>query len=298
MAVLIIFLSTHIRLGEAGLGCNPWPDCYAQFPFIDNVKGLAIPENKFGLFRSFHRSIASLLGLNVLAVFVMALWRRKQVSLFLPLLMLTIVIFLSALGIATPTRSFPIVTMGNILGGIALAGIGWAHFLQTKRKHAGLTLKLRFLLLALIIQIASGAWASANYTGAACSGLFNCSETTDVYGKMIHSFNPLRQLSLNTTYQPVPDTSSSIIQMTHRLLAVIWLVLVIYYYKKIRHRQKTLEKPARVIVVLTLAEFALGLGNVLFAMPLWPNTMHNLLALGLLFAVINLASRTMEIQNY
>ena len=43
-----------------------------------------------------------------------------------------------------------------------------------------------------------------------------------------------------------------------------------------------------IVSTLFFAEFILGVINVLTDMPLWTNTLHNLLAVGLLFATINL----------
>ena len=93
MSLLIVFLSTHIRLGEAGLGCSPWPDCYAQLSFADGPKGLQIPDTAFKTFRSMHRSIASILGLNILVIMLIALWFRKETSPLLPVLMFLVVLF-------------------------------------------------------------------------------------------------------------------------------------------------------------------------------------------------------------
>jgi len=287
LSLLIVFLSTHIRLGEAGLGCDPWPGCYAQRSLADGVKGLAIPDTGFRLFRSFHRGIASLLGLNILLILVMAVWKRKALSPVLPVMMMMVVVFLSVLGITTPTRSLPIVTLGNILGGIALAGLIWAHLVQL-RGAGDPRPPLRYLLVALCIQIASGAWASANYTGAACPGLLTCSHTDRLLQNLPGSFHPFRRLALDDDDRLVPDSAASIIQYTHRLLAVGWLVLVIHLFRKLRRTYPNRERAMLAVVILSLAEFSLGVFNVVMDMPLWTNTLHNLLAAGVLFTVISL----------
>ncbi|MCG8378970.1 MAG: COX15/CtaA family protein [Proteobacteria bacterium] len=287
LSLLIVFFSTHIRLGEAGLGCAPWPECYAQLSFADGVKGLAIPDTEFKLFRSFHRGIASLLGLNILIIVGICLWKRREISPALPLWMLAVVVFLSVLGVATPTRALPIVTMGNILGGIALSGFIWAHLLQVREHDRNSGPGLKLLLIAVIIQIAGGAWASANYTGAACPGIFTCTHTDNLVRGLPGSFNPARKLALDDHDLLVLDTNSSIIQYTHRILAVAWLALVIYLFRTTRKQYPHLEKPFLIVVIISLVEFALGIANVVLDMPLWPNTLHNLLAVALLCAVLN-----------
>ena len=107
MSLLIVFLSTHIRLGEAGLGCEPWPECYAQLSLADGVKGLEIPDSEFAGFRAMHRSVAGILGINILIIMIMAIYTRKVHSPLLPVLMFVVVLFLSILGIATPNQAYP-----------------------------------------------------------------------------------------------------------------------------------------------------------------------------------------------
>ena len=92
MSLLIVFLSTHIRLGEAGLGCDPWPTCYAQLSLADSVKGLEIPDSEFKTFRAMHRFIASILGINILIIMLMSIWYRKAISPLLPVMMFLVVL--------------------------------------------------------------------------------------------------------------------------------------------------------------------------------------------------------------
>jgi heme a synthase len=289
MSLLIVFLSTHIRLGEAGLGCAPWPECYAQLSLADGVKGLEIPDSEFKTFRAMHRYIASLLGINVLIILVMAIWFRKTISPLIPAMMFLVVLFLSILGIATPTRSLPLVTLGNILGGIVLSGLIWRQVLLTKKRTTLPAPLVLFLVSAtLTLQLISGAWASANYTGSACPELITCTYSENLSGNLIESFNFVRKLNLDDNDRLILDTSSSIIQLTHRVIAVILLCFVLIALKKVKRDHPDLVKPMMIVSYFFFAEFALGVFNVLSDMPLWTNTLHNLLAVGLLFATINL----------
>ncbi|NOG61557.1 MAG: hypothetical protein HND53_13730 [Proteobacteria bacterium] len=291
MSLLIVFLSTHIRLGEAGLGCDPWPECYAQLSFADGVKGLEIPESEFKMFRSLHRYIASLLGINILIIMVMAIWYRKQISPLLPVLMVLVVLFLSILGISTPTRSLPLVTLGNILGGIVLSGLVWRQILRTRnpnRTKSSAPLVLFLVSATLTVQLISGAWASANYTGSACPHLLQCSYADDISGNLIESFNVLRKLNLDNNHRLILDETSSIIQFSHRIIAIILLMLIIIALYKVKQNHRDLFKPVLLVSCFFFAEFMLGIINVLTDMPLWTNTLHNLLAVALLFATINL----------
>jgi heme a synthase len=289
MSLLIVFLSTHIRLGEAGLGCEPWPECYAQLSFADGVKGLEIPDSEFKTFRTMHRYIASILGINILIIMLLALWYRKNISPLLPVLMFLVVLFLSILGVATPTRSLPLVTLGNILGGIVLSGLVWRQILSIHGRTAIPAPLVLFLVSAtLTVQLISGAWASANYTGSACPNLVTCTYTENISGNLFESFNVLRDLKLDNQHHLVLDETSSIIQFSHRFIAIILMLLIIMALREVKRNHPDLFKPMMIVSGFFFAEFILGVVNVLTKMPLWTNTLHNLLAVGLLFATINL----------
>ncbi len=289
LSLLIVFLSTHIRLGEAGLGCDPWPECYAQLSLADGVKGLKIPDSEFKTFRAMHRTIASILGINILILMFMALYYRKKISPLLPVLMFLVVLFLSILGIATPTRSLPLVTLGNILGGIVLSGLVWRQLLLTRSRAIMPAPLILFLVSAtLTVQLISGAWASANYTGSACPNLLSCSYTDNLSGNLLESFNVIRKLNLDNDGRLLLDETSSIIQLSHRFVAVILLILIIMALRTVKRNHPDLYKPMMIVSCFFFAEFTLGIVNVLTHMPLWTNTLHNLLAVGLLFATINL----------
>lgn len=289
LSLLIVFLSTHIRLGEAGLGCDPWPDCYAQLSLADGVKGLQIPETEFRVYRHAHRYVASLLGINIVIIVLVALRNRRSISPGLPLLMFAVVVFLSVIGISTPTRNLPAITFSNILGGIILSGLIWRQILRNRPRT---TIKGHYLFIALsltlTLQLISGAWASANYTGSACPGLITCTHTENITGNLCDSFNLMRKLPLDNNDILVLDTASSIIQYTHRLVAVILLVTGLAAYRLTRKSYPALHKPMAIVLAILVAEFMLGVFNVMLDMPLWTNTLHNLLAVLLLFAVINL----------
>jgi cytochrome c oxidase assembly protein subunit 15 len=292
LSLLIVLLSTHIRLGEAGLGCQPWPECYASLSFADGVKGLQIPDTGFKTFRSMHRLVASILGINVLIIMLMSIRYRQYLSPRLPVLMFLVVLFLSILGVATPTRSLPLVTLGNILGGIILSGLIWRQILRTRpvKTVAGSGI-LMLLSITLTIQLISGAWASANYTGSACPQLLSCTYTDNLSAAVVKSFNVLRRLNLDAQSHLVLDESSSLIQLAHRIIAILLFVVVVRTLRTVLRKHPTLVKPMWIVSVTFLAEFILGVFNVLADMPLWTNTLHNLLAVVLLFAMINLTTQ-------
>ena len=141
-----------------------------------------------------HRYIASALGLFIVAIFFSALrqGKRRSTSVLVPVAIFGITVFLSLLGYYTPARSNPLITMGNLLGGMALLGLLWwllqreTEAVQIPASSSGLR-PLALIALALVaLQILLGGWSSANYASANCPGLLSC--TGNQYGKRGRSF--------------------------------------------------------------------------------------------------------------
>ncbi len=291
--LIIILLSAHIRLGESGLGCQPWPACYTQSMFLDTTQGLEIPEGEFQTFRALHRVFASALGIVVLILAIIALWYRHQVPPLLPVLMFLVVLFLSILGVSTPTRTLPAVTLGNVLGGILLIALIWRHllFLLIKPVSRIPGLSLKVLAALVMLQLITGAWASANFTASACPELLQCHFIENLPAHFSDSFKLMRELKLNQDQELILTANMEVIQFIHRLVAVALLVAIAVAFMQIRSKQRALVSNITVIAGLFATEAMLGVFNVLWEMPLWTNTLHNLLAVLLLLATLTLVHR-------
>jgi cytochrome c oxidase assembly protein subunit 15 len=288
--LIIVLLSAHIRLGESGLGCDPWPSCYTLSTFQDTTQGLAIPAGEYLELRALHRLFASLLGISVMIIMLIAVWYRRVISPVLPILMFLVVLFLSILGITTPTRTSPAVTMGNVLGGIALIALIWRQLLALKlTDKAPGPHRLALLLSAILgLQILTGVWASANYTATACPNLLTCDFVADAPANLWDSFDVSRELQLDLQGELIFSGHMKTIQFSHRLVSVALVLVVAVTFYVIRRDYPDLMKPVKIVVTLCLAEFLLGVFNVVTEMPLWSNTLHNLLAVALLLSTIYL----------
>lgn len=289
--LVIILLSAHIRLGESGLGCDPWPSCYAQSTFQDTTQGLEIPSGDYRELRALHRLFASLLGICVGIIMLIAVRYRRAISPLLPVLMFLVVLFLSALGVTTPTRTYPVVTLGNVLGGIVLIALIWRQLLALRPKHKtpGPQRLIRLLAATLAIQILTGIWASANYTASACPNLLTCDFIANAAENLTASFDLSRQLELDVTGELVFSGHMNTIAFMHRLVSVALLLVVTVTFHVIRRNYPALMKPMLIVVTLFAAELLLGVVNIMTEMPLWTNTLHNLLAVVLMLSTIYLA---------
>ena len=163
MTLLTVVLSAYIRLAEVGIACEGWPTCYAQLDSEAEKKGVTVLTEQgrdmahYGA-RVAHRYIASILGLFIVAIFIVALRRgaARRTSLAVPAIILGVTVFLSLLGYYTPTRSNPLITMGNLLGGMLLLGILMANILLLSMNREAflspplvLVLSISLLLLSI-----------------------------------------------------------------------------------------------------------------------------------------------------
>ena len=117
-----VILSAYLRLESIGLGCEEWPECFGAIPVVE-ARGM-VPGTTAG---AIHRFAATLLGLIVIAITVMALRGRRPVGIGLtaPLSVFGLTLFLSILGYNTPAPQLPVVTLGNLFGGMAMLALLW-----------------------------------------------------------------------------------------------------------------------------------------------------------------------------
>jgi cytochrome c oxidase assembly protein subunit 15 len=303
LTLLTVVLSAYIRLAEVGIGCEVWPQCYAQLNPGNEKKGITVlTEGGSGMAhygaRVAHRYIASTLGLFIVAIFVIALRQRKRRSttLLVPSAIFAITVFLSLLGYYTPTRSNPLITMGNLLGGMALLGLLW-WLMQREAEGADVPVDtsglrpLAWLAFALVaLQIVLGGWSSANYASASCPGLVRCESDLLVAGNLEDAFDPLRSIALDERGQVIRPASLAVLSMTHRVFALITAGYLAWFVRRAK-RHTVLTGTLIALSVFSISQLAVGIGTVWFQVPLLLLTLHNGLAAGLLLSSVNLLHR-------
>jgi heme a synthase len=303
LALGTIILGAHTRLTEAGLGCPDWPGCYgfvavpehpthiaqaqAEFPDAELVPHKARNEMH-------HRYIAGLLGLSVGFIFLLSLWLKKNRVLTTSLLLL--VMFQAALGMWTVTLNLlPLVVMGHLLGGFSLLSLLMVLRMQSSSpvvyeldpKLASLQFFAWLALAVLIMQIALGAWTSANYAAVACHELPLCEAGWQQRFSLSSALSmPLGHA--NYQFGVLSADARLSIHVLHRLGALVTLFLLgsFAYVAWRRAETNIMRRLAIGIASLLVLQFCLGVINIVAYLPLANAVAHNFVAANLLMLVV------------
>ena len=303
MTLLTVVLSAYIRLAEVGIGCEGWPQCYAQLNPAMEKQGVTVLTEEgrdmahYGA-RVAHRYIASTLGVFIVVIFIQALrqGRARATSLLVPVAIFGVTVFLSLLGYYTPSRSNPLITMGNLLGGMALLGLLWWLMqrdtgVEAVPENAG---KYRWLALCalclVVIQIVLGGWSSANYASANCQDLLSCEGSVLAAGHAADAFNPLREIRLDSSGQVLRTDSLGLLSMVHRLFAILTAGYLAWMVRKLK-AEPALAGTVVALSVFSISQVVVGVGMIWLQLPLLMVTLHNALAAGLLLGSVNLLHR-------
>jgi len=276
LTFIVIVLGAYTRLKDAGLGCPDWPGCYGKL--------LAPGADTKAWIEMIHRYVAGTLGILILVITL-----RSKFCL-LACALLGLVIFQALLGMWTVTLGlYPVVVMGHLLGGFAILALSWLLYLSltTKTRMIQASTKLKILgylsLSALIVQIALGAWTSANYAALVCADFPSCQGQLWPPMDWHNAFNLSASGIFNSSGIPLENSARVTIQMAHRLGALITTLLlgIFSFYLK----------PKRVLlVVLLIVQLSLGIANVLARLPLAISLTHSAVAALLLLCCITILS--------
>ncbi|NDW21333.1 COX15/CtaA family protein [Alteromonas hispanica] len=287
----------------------------------------AYPERPVEAFKAWnemiHRYFAGTLGLCIAAIAFIAIRQRKQgTPLKLPLMLLGLVTFQAALGMWTVTLNLlPVVVMGHLLGGFSVLSCLFILYLRLReaeftqhpntnhqasavhqtssdgKSASGFKVFASIGVGVLVIQIALGGWTSANYAALACTDMPICEEGWQSRLDFAGAFS-------------VPDADNyefgahdygerATMHIVHRAGALITFVYLMALgvamlfsrsskgssLASISPSQKRLSK---IMIGCLFAQVALGISNVVFALPLAVAVLHNAVAAILLLSLLGI----------
>lgn len=299
MVFMVVVLSAYLRLAGSGLGCEEWPACYAQIKLRGTESvSLAMAHLVPAWATLTHRLVATGLGALILGIAVMAVRRRKQPgqNILIPLLVLGLTLFLSLLGYKTPSPLIPLVTLSNLLGGMAmLAMLWWLGQRSVPAASVAVTAEAQRLrpwamlgLALLMLQIMLGGWVSANFAALSCTTLPGCNGAPWLGADLRGSFDLFRQLSLSPQNIAVVDDAGRTIHMAHRLGAIVTSLYIGWLGWRACAPGAGARGTGVFILILLAAQIGLGLSAVAFSLPLGIVTTHNATAALLLLGLVNL----------
>lgn len=273
----VIVASAWLRLAQAGLGCVDWPTCYGAAVTV-KVEQSSLP---FAIMRITHRIAASLVGFLVIVIAAVSLGRmRSELGCArLAGVIVALTLFLAVLGTATPGAQLPAVTLGNLLGGMALvAAMEWlrlATFEAPSRARFAARPVLMIGIALLALQLTLGALVSANYAGASCASFPGCGGAWEMSGAMARLLDPWQLPPPVQGAALIDDPARAGLHMLHRFaaaLVVIWWCAVAL--AALRRKSPGAAAASWAAGVL-LVQGALGAGAVMSGLPLGLAVAHN-----------------------
>jgi cytochrome c oxidase assembly protein subunit 15 len=308
LALVVVVFGAYVRLNDAGLGCPDWPGCYghAAVPPADDFPAAGLAPRKAWI-EMIHRYLAGTLGLLILALAILA-WRRRRRSgarpavptaPWLQTILVLLVLFQAALGRWTVTLLLkPAIVTLHLLGGmltlsllawLALRELNWRPW-SADQRAAQLRPWAALALVVAFCQIALGGWVSTNYAALACLDFPTCHGSFAPPADYVEGFHVLRELGMSPAGTPLSAQALTAIHWAHRAGALLTLLVV----GGMALRAARLQ-PARAFALLVLAALALqisiGIGNVVFLLPLWLALAHSAGAAFLLTALLMLNFR-------
>lgn len=242
-------------------------------------------------------SAASVIVPLLCAVFWRSDWRSKYTAGLLGL-----IIFQAMLGMWTVTLLVkPIIVTAHLLGGMATFVLLWLFWLRNRNAlplNPDDSLKglRRFSLVALgvvVVQVFLGGWTSTNYAALACPDFPTCQEEWVPPMEWKEGFTLWRGLGIDYEGGVLDNTARVAIQWTHRVGAVIVLLLVGLLALRSRaaggRRDARLRLTGSAVGVLLVTQVLLGISVVKYGLPLSLAVAHNGTAALLLASLVTLA---------
>jgi len=193
--------------------------------------------------------------------------------------------FLAWLGLITPS-DLPAVTVGNLLGGMAMIAVLWWLYQCGRSRGSVRTLK-GFALAALVPQMALGGMIGARHAALSCLTLPSCDGRWWPDSVDWRLFNPFIAFSESE----IGSAAREALIMSHRYGAVLVATVLCVLSVRAVQRGARLAAGGWLLLGLLALQLLLGAGMVLANFPLSLALLHNLGAALLLGATAGLSLR-------
>lgn len=260
--ILLIMVGSFVRVSGNGLGCPDWPLCYGQ----------AVPPLDMSAWIEFsHRLLGGIVGLQIAAVIVLA-WRHfRENKLIWRVSVATgvVLIIQVSLGGLHVLNELPRWT-GLIHTAVAMsiAGLLATLVAVTQPKLQALAKERQTLFGQTRLKVGSAVGAAATY-----ALLITGSLVTRTGASLACPSFPQCGVA------DIPEALHGLvtIQLIHRFTAFsVAVIILITIWQLLKHgRTFTIANQiAYGLGILLFLQFALGISNVLLALPLWSRILH------------------------
>ncbi|WP_261842479.1 COX15/CtaA family protein [Aliamphritea ceti] len=314
MTFIVVSMGAWTRLNNAGLGCPDWPGCYGQIVVPSTPSQIEAAENTYGtsvdvskgMTEMVHRYLASILGLLIMLLAWFAYRRRYMPGYpkYLSYGLLMLVITQGLFGMWTVTlKLLPVVVTLHLLGGLLTLSLLIRLYQKLNAyKAKPIALNKSSLLVAgavvlLFSQLILGGWTSSNYAGWSCPHWLSCSDQQAVSLDFKTGFDVSAPVGPNYEGGMLPLEARAAIQMTHRGVAVL-LCIYLLILTTILCRNPVLRWPLACVLLVVFAQVALGVGNILWGLPLGLAMAHHSGAVLLLVSLLWLYQRVRTEVHY
>jgi len=301
LAFVVVALGAFTRLVDAGLGCPDWPGCYGQvmWPSTEGEISTAeqlFPEAPVDTDKTWpemvHRYFAGSLGLLILFLAIRSVRNKvsdaRSMPKKLPIFLVGLVTLQAIFGMWTVTlKLWPQVVTAHLLGGFSTLALLWLLFLRYKNAapkppEPAVNNLSRLKVLALcglftvVIQIALGGWTSSNYAALACVDFPTCHGQWLPTADFQQGFNIAQSVGPNYLGGLMDNDARTAIHYSHRVGAiVVTLVSLILMGLLWRTRHPQGRRLAMTLLVVLTLQLALGITNIVAALPLAIAVIHN-----------------------
>ncbi len=316
LTFVVVVVGAFVRLSDAGLGCPDWPLCYGKLTpshaAEEISKAEAVqPGGPVSMAKAwkemFHRYIAKILGLMIIAIALLAWMRRRELgqSPWLATALFGAVCLQGAFGAWTVTMMLmPVIVTGHLLGGMTvLSLLTWLSARQLQWPTLGANVVPAWLrraaplaLLLLAGQIALGGWVSTNYAAMGCPDLPLCNGRLVPAMDFEHGFTLLRDLGKKADGELLTLEALTAIHWLHRAGALVVFLVLGWFGSKLL-KPGALRPLGMTLLALLCLQVAIGLAVVALQLPLTLAAAHNAGAALLLMSLVVINFRVFSLAD-